>query len=99
MPLRSFYSRDLLQSTVKRHKRNGPLGVGPDEANRALLLKFALAAVIMFAFGYLLVPFYEQICKATGLRDIDAPGYQEPLKLYFETLSKAQEKSEKSGKK
>ena len=46
---------------------------GPDKANRALLLKFALATVIMFAFGYLLVPFYEQICKATGLRDIDAP--------------------------
>ena len=45
----------------------------PDKANRALLLKLALAAVIMFAFGYLLVPFYEQICKATGLRDIDAP--------------------------
>ncbi len=45
----------------------------PDKANRALLLKFALAAAIMFAFGYLLVPFYEQICKATGLRDIDTP--------------------------
>jgi len=45
----------------------------PDKANRVLLLKFALAAVIMFGFGYLLAPFYEQICKATGLRDIDAP--------------------------
>jgi len=45
----------------------------PDRANRALMLKFALATVIMFAFGYALVPFYEQICKATGLRDIDAP--------------------------
>ena len=33
------------------------------------------------------------------MRDVDAPGYQEPLKLYFETLSKAQEKSEKSDKK
>jgi cytochrome c oxidase assembly protein subunit 11 len=42
-------------------------------ANRALLLKFALTALVMFAFGYLLVPFYEQICRATGLRDIDAP--------------------------
>jgi cytochrome c oxidase assembly protein subunit 11 len=38
-----------------------------------LLLKFALIAVIMFGFGYLLVPFYEQICKATGLQDIDGP--------------------------
>lgn len=42
-------------------------------ANRALLMKFALVAAIMFAFGYLLVPFYEQFCKATGVRDIDAP--------------------------
>jgi len=33
------------------------------------------------------------------IRDVDAPGYQEPLKLYFEALSKAQEKSEKSDKK
>ena len=44
-----------------------------DRANRALLRKFAAVAIIMFAFGYLLVPFYEQICKATGLRNIDAP--------------------------
>ena len=27
----------------------------------------------MFAFGYLLVPFYERLCKAARLRDIDAP--------------------------
>ena len=27
----------------------------------------------MFAFGYLLVPFYERVCKAAGLRDIDTP--------------------------
>jgi cytochrome c oxidase assembly protein subunit 11 len=44
-----------------------------EKTNRTLLLKFSLAAVIMFGFGYLLVPFYEQICKVTGLRDIDAP--------------------------
>jgi|SRR5215470_208548 len=44
-----------------------------DRANQALLLKLALIAASMFAFGYLLVPFYEAICKATGLRDIDAP--------------------------
>jgi len=44
-----------------------------DRANRVLLLKFTLVTVIMFAFGYVMVPFYEQLCKATGLRDIDVP--------------------------
>ena len=46
---------------------------GSDTANRTLLVKFSLAAIIMFAFGYLMVPFYEQLCKATRLRDIDVP--------------------------
>jgi cytochrome c oxidase assembly protein subunit 11 len=42
-------------------------------ANHAMLLKLGVVAVVMFGFGFLLVPFYEQICKATGLRDIDTP--------------------------
>jgi cytochrome c oxidase assembly protein subunit 11 len=46
---------------------------GLENANRTLLLKLLLVAVIMVGFGYLMVPFYEQICKATGLRDIDGP--------------------------
>ncbi len=46
---------------------------GTEKSNRTLLLKFSLIAVLMFGFGYLLVPFYEQICKVTGLRDIDGP--------------------------
>jgi cytochrome c oxidase assembly protein subunit 11 len=46
---------------------------GLERTNRTLLLRFALGAAIMFGFGYLLVPFYEQICKATGLRDLDRP--------------------------
>jgi cytochrome c oxidase assembly protein subunit 11 len=50
-----------------------PYHLEQEKANRALLLKFALVAAVMFAFGYLLVPFYEQICKATGLRNLDAP--------------------------
>jgi cytochrome c oxidase assembly protein subunit 11 len=45
----------------------------PVRANRALLLKFALVTAIMFAFGYLLVPFYDRLCRATGLRDLDRP--------------------------
>ena len=42
-------------------------------SNRLLLAKLGLVVVVMFGFGFALVPFYDQICKATGLRDIDAP--------------------------
>jgi cytochrome c oxidase assembly protein subunit 11 len=42
------------------------------QARRTLMRKFVVVAAGMFAFGYLLVPFYEQICKVTGLRNIDA---------------------------
>ncbi len=42
----------------------------PRRSNRALLARLAIVAVVMFGFGYAMIPFYEQICKATGLRDI-----------------------------
>src|SRR5262245_27244780 len=44
-----------------------------EQAKRTLLLKFGVIVLLMFAFGYLLVPLYEQICKAAGLRNLDAP--------------------------
>ena len=40
-------------------------------SNRALLVRLAVVAGVMFGFGYALVPFYEKICQVTGLRDID----------------------------
>ena len=49
---------------------------GPDDrrrANRVLLVRLGIVVAVMFGFGFALVPFYDQICKATGLRDIDAP--------------------------
>ena len=45
----------------------------PRRSNRRLLVKLGVVVVVMFGFGFLLVPFYDQICKATGLRDIDRP--------------------------
>mgnify|MGYP001141116486 CR=1 FL=1 len=41
--------------------------------NRSLLVRLVVIAAAMFAFGYALVPFYEQICRVTGLRDIGRP--------------------------
>ena len=45
----------------------------PRRSNRVMLAKLGVVVVVMFGFGFLLVPFYDHICKATGLRDIDAP--------------------------
>ncbi len=47
----------------------------PDDAhrsNRLLLVKLGVVVAVMFGFGFALVPFYDQICRATGLRDIDS---------------------------
>lgn len=41
--------------------------------NRRLLLRLALSALAMFGFGYLLVPFYEKICEATGINNFLRP--------------------------
>lgn len=42
-------------------------------ANRTLLTRLLVVAVAMFGFGYALVPFYDQICEATGLRNLLQP--------------------------
>jgi cytochrome c oxidase assembly protein subunit 11 len=39
-------------------------------SNRALLKRLCVVVAGMFAFGFLLVPFYEKICEVTGLRNI-----------------------------
>jgi cytochrome c oxidase assembly protein subunit 11 len=39
-------------------------------SNLALVKRLGVVVIGMFAFGYALVPFYEQICRATGLRNI-----------------------------
>jgi cytochrome c oxidase assembly protein subunit 11 len=41
-----------------------------EKENRRLLGKLCVFVVAMFGFGYALVPFYERICEATGIRNI-----------------------------
>ncbi|PKO79502.1 MAG: cytochrome c oxidase assembly protein [Betaproteobacteria bacterium HGW-Betaproteobacteria-13] len=41
--------------------------------NRRLLVRLGISAVVMFGFGFLLVPFYEQICEATGINNLLQP--------------------------
>lgn len=39
-------------------------------ANRQLLVKLSIVAVLMFGFGYALVPFYDRICQALGINNL-----------------------------
>jgi cytochrome c oxidase assembly protein subunit 11 len=38
--------------------------------NRQLLVKLSIIAVLMFGFGYALVPFYDKICQALGINNL-----------------------------
>ncbi len=38
-----------------------------EDKNRPVVLRLALATVVMFAFGFALVPLYEVFCEITGL--------------------------------
>jgi NAD(P)-dependent dehydrogenase (short-subunit alcohol dehydrogenase family) len=46
------------------------MNVAQQRDNRTLLAKLCVIVVAMFGFGYALVPFYEKICEATGLRNL-----------------------------
>ncbi len=41
--------------------------------NRRLLVRLGIGAVVMFGFGFLLVPFYEKICEVTGINNLLQP--------------------------
>ena len=42
-------------------------------SNRVMLRKLITIVVLMFGFGFALVPFYEKICQATGIRNLLQP--------------------------
>jgi cytochrome c oxidase assembly protein subunit 11 len=44
-----------------------------DAENSTMLRKLAVIVVVMFGFGFALVPFYEKICQVTGIRDLARP--------------------------
>ncbi|HVY07069.1 MAG TPA: cytochrome c oxidase assembly protein [Burkholderiales bacterium] len=39
--------------------------------NRRILAKLLVVTVVMFGFGYALVPLYKKICEVTGVNEID----------------------------
>jgi cytochrome c oxidase assembly protein subunit 11 len=43
------------------------------QSNRVLLRKLIVVAVIMFGFGFALVPIYQKICETAGVYDLQRP--------------------------
>lgn len=43
------------------------------EPNLAMLKKLLVVAMVMFAFGYAMIPFYKKICEVTGLNNLLQP--------------------------
>ncbi len=42
-------------------------------ANAATLRKLGVIVLVMFGFGFAMVPFYEKFCQVTGIRDLARP--------------------------
>jgi cytochrome c oxidase assembly protein subunit 11 len=51
----------------------GTVGTNERELNQRTLKKLLVMTVVMFGFGFALVPFYEKICQVTGVRNLLAP--------------------------
>jgi len=57
-------------------------------ANRHTMKKLLVVALIMFGFGFALVPFYEKICEATGIRNVFQPDAALPRNTQVDTTRK-----------
>ncbi|BCL76687.1 cytochrome c oxidase assembly protein [Jeongeupia sp. HS-3] len=58
------------------------------QGNRRIAIRLGLVAALMFSFGYVLVPFYDVLCKALGLdqaRPEFATATATALRLEFDT--------------
>jgi cytochrome c oxidase assembly protein subunit 11 len=40
------------------------------QANRQMLVRLGVMALLMFGFGYAMVPFYQKLCQATGITNL-----------------------------
>jgi cytochrome c oxidase assembly protein subunit 11 len=51
--------------------------VSLEKRNRSLSARLGIVALGMFGFGFALVPFYNQICAALGVNNVDQPAIVE----------------------
>ncbi len=55
------------------------LGGARRALNRQVLIRLLVVTVLMFGFGFALIPFYEKICQVTGLRSILQADHVAPI--------------------
>ena len=53
--------------------------------NRSMLWRLSAVALLMFGFGFALVPFYEQICSALGINNLAAAEAGAPRNTQVDT--------------
>lgn len=49
------------------------MNAATERANRHLLARLMVVAVVMFGFAWALIPFYREICAALGLNQLEKP--------------------------
>jgi cytochrome c oxidase assembly protein subunit 11 len=59
--------------------------VSATNANQQTLVKLLVVAVMMFGFGFAMVPFYRTICEALGLNNVVKPNAPLPANTQVDT--------------
>ncbi len=60
----------MTQDRPNRDETPAPARAGARAMNLRMLGKLCVVAVVMFGFGFLLVPLYDKICEVTGLNSL-----------------------------
>jgi cytochrome c oxidase assembly protein subunit 11 len=64
---------------------SAPTSIDLAASNKLMLRKLVTIVIVMFGFGFALVPFYEKICQATGIRNLLQPDIVTPANTQVDT--------------
>jgi len=70
---RARHHRSVFLYRISREAVVFPMNDSIRKRNRETIRKLAIIAVVMFGFGYALVPLYNKICQVTGVNNLLKP--------------------------